>query len=102
MGNDKKYKVFPNEEKSNITEIFIKLLDTNKVANNLLGLFLNFLTNCKLLFLELKDFFKSVLLREKNANSDPEIKAENIIKTIIKTNLSISSKSYSKKNKIFN
>jgi hypothetical protein len=39
-GREEKYIASPKEEKSNTIAIFIKLFETNKAANNLLGLFL--------------------------------------------------------------
>ena len=62
-------------------------METNNVANNLFGLFLNFPTNLNLSLLDNKDFFKSVEDSEKKATSEPEIKAEDIIKKDIKMNL---------------
>ena len=79
------YKASPNDEKSNTIVILIKLLDTNRTANNLLGIFLSSLISFKLLSFELFAFFRSVLLREKNATSEPDIRAEQNNKKIINT-----------------
>mgnify|MGYP001186496309 FL=1 len=77
------YKASPKEEKSNTIVILIKLLETNKTANNLLGVFLSVLISFRLLSFELFAFLRSVLLREKNATSEPDIRAdENNKKTI--------------------
>lgn len=69
--------------------IFIKLLETRSTANNLLGLFLKLCIRRKLLFFELMAFLRSVLLSEKKATSEPDIKAEEtrskIISKIFKT-----------------
>ena len=70
--------------------MFIKLLETSNVANNLLGLALKSAISLRLLAFELDIFFKSVLEREKNATSDPEISAEHINRTIINNILIIS------------
>ena len=95
-GKDEKYIASPKEEKSNTIAIFIKLFETNKAANNLLGLFLRLQTSFKLLFLEVFAFLMSVLESEKKATSDPEIKAEKIsskiIKIILKANVYVSIK----------
>ena len=69
--------------------IFIKLLETKSTANNLLGLFLKSCIRRKLLFFELMAFLRSVVLSEKKATSEPDIKAEEtrskIISKIFKT-----------------
>jgi len=69
--------------------IFIKLLETRSTANNLLGLFLKSCIRRKLLFFELMAFLRSVVLSEKKATSEPDIKAEEtrskIISEIFKT-----------------
>ena len=79
------YKASPKEEKSSTIAILIKLLDTNKTANNLLGVFLSVLISFRLLSFELFAFLRSVLLREKNATSEPDIRAEGNNKKIINT-----------------
>ena len=68
----------------------MKLFETSNVASNLLGSLLKKDISFKFLALELDIFFKSVLEREKNATSDPEISAEHINRTIINNILIIS------------
>lgn len=88
-GRNSKYKSLPKEEKSSTIEILIKLFDTSMTANNLLGAFLKLLISFKLLSFEVFAFLRSVLLKEKKATSEPEIRAEKnnkkTINTIFKT-----------------
>ena len=77
------------KKKAGSIAIFIKLLETKSTANNLLGLFLKSCIRRKLLFFELMAFLRSVLLREKKATSEPEIKEEQNNKKTINAIFSI-------------
>lgn len=88
-GKDSKYRTSPKEEKSKTMAMLMKLLETSKTANNLLGLFLKLCIRFRLLFFELIAFLRSVVESEKKATSEPEISAEDIkskiMNTILKT-----------------
>ena len=77
----------PNEEKSKTIAIFIKLFETKSTASNLRGLFLKLWIKCKLLLSDEIAFFKSVVVNEKKATSEPEIRAEHTNRIIISTTL---------------